>query len=109
VCQGGVVTQFAAIHCLHRRRQRRRTRRHRRCGDNGGGVRGVGERWDGRRVAADDFCLLLPLLVWLLVLNKTSVWIACMSKILTDILFYVRDIPQSTRTISEYYIIKWCW
>ena len=54
MCQGGVVTQFAAIHCLHRRRQRRRTRRHRRCGDNGGGVRGVGERWDGRRVAADD-------------------------------------------------------
>ena len=38
-----------------------------------GGVRGVGERWDGRRVAAVDFCLLLPLLVWLLVLNKTSV------------------------------------
>jgi hypothetical protein len=53
-------------------------------------------------VAAVDFCLLLPLLVWfwLLVLNKTSVWSACVSKILTDILFYVRDIPQSTRTIS---------
>ncbi len=29
MCQGGVVTQFAAIHCLHRRRQRFRTRRHR--------------------------------------------------------------------------------
>jgi len=58
-------------------------------------VRGVGERWDGRRVAAVDFCLLLPLLVRLLVLNKTSVWSACMSKILTDILFYVQDIPQS--------------
>jgi len=62
-------------------------------------VRGVGERRDGRRVAAVDFCHLLPLLVRLLVLNKTSVWSACMSKILTDILFYVRDIPQSTRTI----------
>ena len=60
--KGGVVTQFAAIHCLHRRCQRRRTRRHRRCGDDGGGVRGIGERWDGRRVAADDLCLLLPLL-----------------------------------------------
>ena len=35
------------------------------------GVRGVGERRDGRQVAAVDFCLLLPLLVWLLVLNKT--------------------------------------
>ncbi len=45
----GVVTQFAAIHCLHRRRQRRRTCRHRRCGDDGGGVRGVGERWDGMK------------------------------------------------------------
>jgi hypothetical protein len=29
-------------------------------------------------------------------------------KKLTDILFYVRDIPQSTRTISEYNLIKWC-
>jgi hypothetical protein len=71
-------------------------------------VRGIGERWDGRRVAADDFCLLLPLLVRLLVLKKTSVWIACVSKILTDILFYVRDIPQSTRTISGTNHIKWC-
>ncbi len=62
-------------------------------------MRGVGERWDGRRVAAVDFCLLLPLLVRLLVLNKTSVWSACMSKILTDILFYVQDIPQSTGII----------
>jgi hypothetical protein len=63
---------------------------------------------DGRRVAAVDFCLLLPLLVRLLVLNKTSVWNACMSKMLTDILLYVRDIPQSMRTISEYNLIKWC-
>ena len=30
------------------------------------------------------------------------------SRKLTDILFYVRDIPQSTRTISEYNLIKWC-
>jgi len=52
-------------------------------------VHGVGERRDGRRMATVDFCLLLPLLVRLLVLNKTSVWSACMSKILTDILFYV--------------------
>jgi hypothetical protein len=63
---------------------------------------------DGRRVAAVDFCLLLPLLVRLLVLNKTSVWNACMSKMLTDILLYVQDIPQSMRTISEYNLIKWC-
>ena len=55
-----------------------------------------------------DWSLLLLLLVRLLVLNKTSVWSACVSKILTDILFYVRDIPQSTRTISEYNLIKWC-
>jgi hypothetical protein len=48
------------------------------------------------------------LLVRLLVLNKTSVWSACMSKILTDILFYVRDIPQSTRTIRGTNLIKWC-
>jgi hypothetical protein len=60
------------------------------------------------QVAAVDFCLLLPLLVWLLVLNKTSVWSAGVSKILTDILFYVRDIPQSTRTISGTNHIKWC-
>jgi hypothetical protein len=66
-------------------------------------VRGVGERQDERRVAAVDFCL-----VRLLVLNKTSVWSACVSKILTDILFYVRDIPQSTRTIREPNLIKWC-
>jgi hypothetical protein len=46
--------------------------------------------------------------VRLLVLNKTSVWSACVSKILTDILFYVRDIPQSTRTIREPNLIKWC-
>ena len=62
----------------------------------------------GWRVAAVDFCLLLPLLVRLLVLNKTSVWSACVSKILTDILLYVRDIPPSTGTISEYNLIKWC-
>jgi hypothetical protein len=55
-----------------------------------------------------DWSLLLLLLVRLLVLNRTSVWSACVSKILTDILFYVRDIPQSTRTISEYNLIKWC-
>jgi hypothetical protein len=73
-----------------------------------GGVRGVGERWDGRGVAADDFCLLLPLLVRLLELNKTSVWIVCVSKILTDILFYVRDIQQSTRTISGTNHMKCC-
>ena len=42
-------------------------------GPTASSVRGVGERWDGRRVAAVDFCLLLPLFVWLLVLNKTSV------------------------------------
>ena len=30
------------------------------------------------------------------------------SKILTDILFYVQDIPQSTRTISGNNHIKWC-
>jgi hypothetical protein len=54
-----------------------------------------------------DWSLLLLLLVRLLVLNRTSVWSACVSKILTDILFYVRDIPQSTRTISEYNLIKW--
>jgi hypothetical protein len=46
--------------------------------------------------------------VRLLVLNKTSVWSVCVSKILTDILFYVRDIPQSTRTIREPNLIKWC-
>jgi len=69
-------------------------------------VHGVGERRDGRRMATVDFCLLLPLLVRLLVLNKTSVWSACMSKILTDILFYVRDIPQSTRTIRGTNLIK---
>ena len=40
--------------------------------------------------------------------HKTSVWSACVSKILTDILFYVRDIPQSTRTIREPNLIKWC-
>ena len=77
-------------------------------GEIGEGVRSVEERRDGRRVAAVDFCLLLPLLVWLLVLNKTSVWSAGVSKILTDILFYVRDIPQSTRTISGTNYIKWC-
>ena len=46
--------------------------------------------------------------VRLLVLNKTSVWSAYVSKILTGILFYVRDIPQSTRTIREPNLIKWC-
>ena len=30
------------------------------------------------------------------------------SRKLTDILFYVWDIPQSTRTISEYNLKKWC-
>ena len=40
--------------------------------------------------------------------HTTHVWSACVSKILTDIFFYVRDIPQSTRTISEYNLIKWC-
>ena len=55
-----------------------------------------------------EFCLLFPWLVRLLVLHKTSVLCACVSKILTDILFYVQDIPQSTRTISEYNLIKWC-
>ena len=40
--------------------------------------------------------------------HTTHVWSACVSKILTDILFYVRDIPQSTRTICEYNLIKWC-
>ena len=63
-------------------------------------MRSVEELRDGRRVAAVDFCHLLPLLIRLLVLNKTSVWSAGVSKILTDILFYVRDIPQSKRTIS---------
>ena len=71
-------------------------------------MHGVGERRNGRGVAAVDFCLLLPLLVRFLVLNKTSVWSACVSKILTDILFYVLDIPQSTRTIREPNLIKWC-
>ena len=77
-------------------------------GGIGEGVRSVEERRDGRRVAAIDFCHLLPLLVLLMVLNRTSVWSACVTKILTDILFYVLDIPQSTRTISEYNLIKWC-
>ena len=55
-----------------------------------------------------DWSLLLLLLVRLLVLNRTSVWSACVSKILTDILFYVRDIPQSMRTIRGTNLIKWC-
>jgi len=33
---------------------------------------------------------------------------ACVSKILTDIYFYVTDIPHSTRTLSEHNLIKWC-
>ena len=60
--------------------------------------------WEGRWI----FVFFFLWLVRLLVLNKTSVWSACVSKILTDILFYVLDIPQSTRTISEYNLIKWC-
>ena len=47
-----------------------------------GGVRSVGERRDGRRVVAVDFFLLLPLLVRFLMWNKTSVWSACVSRIL---------------------------
>ncbi len=92
-----VAALAASCHrCRHQRRHRRR-----RCHVDAAVV-DVGwqrQRWDGRRVVAVDFCLLLPLLVRLLVLNKTSVWSACMSKILTDILFYVLDIPQSTRTM----------
>ena len=33
---------------------------------------------------------------------------ACESKFLTDIYFYVTDIPHSTRTLSEHNLIKWC-
>jgi hypothetical protein len=77
-------------------------------GGIGEGLPSIGERRDGRWVAAVDFCHLLLLLVWLMVLNKTSVSSACMSKILTDILFYVLDIPQSTRTIRGTNLIKWC-
>ncbi len=33
---------------------------------------------------------------------------ACVSNILTDIYFYVTDIPHSTCTISEHNLIKWC-
>jgi len=36
------------------------------------------------------------------------IWGEFCSRKLTDILFYVRDIPQSTQTISEYNLIKWC-
>ena len=32
----------------------------------------------------------------------------CVSKILTDIFFYVTDIPYSTRTIRGTNLIKWC-
>jgi hypothetical protein len=35
-------------------------------------------------------------------------WGEFCSRKLTAILFYVRDIPLSTRTISEYNLIKWC-
>ena len=69
----------------------------------GGGASMVG--WGREHI---NWSLLLPLLVRLLVLNRTSVWSACVSKILTDILFYVLDIPQSTRTIREPNLIKWC-
>jgi hypothetical protein len=97
-----------AASCRRRRHQRCHRRRRRRVDAVVVDVGWRRQRWDGRRVVAVDFCLLLPLLVGLLVLNKTSVWSACVSKILTDILFYVRDIPQSTRTISGTNHIKWC-
>ena len=41
-------------------------------------------------------------------LSKYDMRRVLFQKKLTDILFYVRDIPQSTRTISEYNLIKWC-
>ncbi len=50
-----------------------------------------------------DFCLLLPFGV-----EQNISLSACVSKILTDILFYVRDIPQSMCTICGTNLIKWC-
>ena len=45
---------------------------------------------------------------WFLCLNFGYDWGEFWSRKLTDILFYMRDIPLSTRTISEYNLIKWC-
>jgi hypothetical protein len=64
---------------------------------------GVGERQDGWRVAAVDLCLLLPFGV-----EQNISLSVCVSKILTDILFYVQDIPQSRHTICGTNFIKWC-
>ncbi len=49
-------------------------------------------------------------LVGHLLLSKFWIWGEFCSRKLSDILFYVRDISQSTRTISisEHNLIKWC-
>jgi hypothetical protein len=42
------------------------------------------------------------------VVVEQNISLECVSKILTDILFYVQDIPQSTHTIRGANLIKWC-
>ena len=63
----------------------------------------IGERRDGLRVAAVDFCLLLPFGI-----EQNISLSVCVSKILTDVLFYMQDIPQSSHTICGTNLIKWC-
>jgi hypothetical protein len=66
---------------------------------------GVGEPRDERRLLIFVFFFQCGSVVGV---EQNISWSACVSKILTDILFYVRDTPQSTRTIREPNLIKWC-